>query len=375
LVSALFAASLFGLGWTYAGYPLILGLLSRRRQAPRTGGNNQRVCVIISARNARRSIEDKIANTLALLWPDGLLRIIVVSDGSSDGTAQLARAAGGSKVHVIESTKHLGKDACLGLAVDETDADIVVFTDVTTRLERDALTRLIACFDQPDIGCVSGTDRASNPSAVTQAESLYVRYEMWLRSVEAATFSMVSASGCLFAVRRELCTPWLGDLTSDFAIPLYARTRGFRTLRAPDAMAHYPVSDHLGTEFHRKVRTVVHGLQVVSHFRACLNPFQYPLLALQLISHKVLRWLSPFLLVGMLVGSAMLVTAPVWMFAFCAQISVYVLAFAAWFSPRAQRRKPLRLLAYFALVNTAIVVAWSRFAIGHRHETWEPSHA
>lgn len=368
------AASVAALLWAYVGYPLALACLRSGGPSVTRNAPPRRVCVVIAAHNARRWIRGKLRNTRALRWPREMLQIVVVSDGSTDDTAARAIAAAGPDTTVIELGHRAGKSACLGMAVRATDADVVVFTDVATRLEPDALEVLLRRFREPDVGCVSGTDRARSAAGATQGESLYVRYEMWLRRIEASARSMVSASGCLFAVRRELCDPWLEELTPDFAIPLLGRTRGYRTVCDTEAIAHYPVTCDPVAEFERKVRTVVHGLRTAWHFRHCLNPLRDPLLALQLFSHKVLRWLTPFLLLILLVCSALSSSHPVWLAIVAAQALVYALALGAWCVTSTQERLIPRCLAYFALANAAILVAWARALGSDRLAWWEPSH-
>ena len=195
--------------WTHLGYPLFIRLRARRRQgrgAPGAGPEPS-LCILVAAHDAADDIVRKVRNTQVLVDRRTAREAIIISDGSRDGTPALARSAAGDRVRVLEVPRRIGKEACLGLALQRTSAELLVFTDVSTTLAPDAIEHLVAAFDAPDVGCVSGTDQAGTRDRSGSLEGLYVQLEMWMRRGEARAHSMISASGCLFAARRELCLP------------------------------------------------------------------------------------------------------------------------------------------------------------------------
>lgn len=369
------SVSLALLGWAYLLYPIVLRVLRAHTASPPKGESSLRVCVIIVTHNAERWISQKVRNTRELSWPRHSLDILVASDGSTDRTVALAQEARGPDVRIVDLPERVGKHRALEAAVQQADADIIVFTDVTTEVAPDAIRTLVRWFQLPDVGCVSGLDRPLNPKHGAEGESLYVHYEMWLRSAEAqAAGSMISASGCLFAVRKELCEPWASQLTADFAIPLAARERGYRVMMDPSAIARYPVSTEPSHEFERKVRTVLHGLRVLWRFRRCLSPLQHPLLAYQLVSHKLLRWASPFLVLQLLFCGLWLATASIWAALYLAFSILVVAAVVAWIARLADDSITARRVTYVLFSIAAIMVAWVRFLLGTPANAWRPSH-
>jgi cellulose synthase/poly-beta-1,6-N-acetylglucosamine synthase-like glycosyltransferase len=313
-------------------------------------------------------------NTLELEWPRELLEIIVVSDASTDGTETVAQEVGLQGVTVISLPSRVGKHACQGVAVKQCNAEIVVFTDVSTSLEPNSLRLLLRAFADARVGCVSGVDRAIASNGVLQGENLYVRYEMALRDLEVRAGSLVSASGCFFAVRREHCREWVNDLTSDFALPLSLGLRGMRTVCERDAHCTYRVLQRPEAEFDRKVRTVVHGLQVVRRFRACLNPFRTGFFAVQLLSHKVMRWTLPFMLVGVFVASfALLDSGPVYWALLAIKTTILACAAIGLLAPVVTRFAVVRWSLFAIMSSIAIILAWQRAFATPAGGVWEPT--
>ena len=246
-----FWASMGGLAYAYAGYPLLLLLLSRRGRGSGAGVSPApvswpSVAVLIPAHNERANIDAKVANTNALIYP-GRLRVSFISDGSTDGTNERVRAVADGRTTLIELTGRGGKAAALNTALADTTEDIVVFSDASIMLAPDAIERIVAPFNDPVIGCVSGEDRIAGAGG----EGLYGRYELYVRRQESALGSIVGASGSFYAQRRELCEPF-GTLAIDgnapsapvaTANPLAQRLIGAGDLAVEAKQAWTPVAE------------------------------------------------------------------------------------------------------------------------------------
>jgi hypothetical protein len=240
-------------------------------------------------------------------------------------------------------------------------------------LDRDGLQKMMANFADPAVGCVSSEDRIVTAGAKS-GESSYVGYEMWLRRLESRVGSLVSASGSFFAARKELCQTWHAHQSSDFFVPLHVAARHMRSVVDPECIGYYGVAHKGGAEFQRKVRTIVHGLDVVFSHRSLLNPLRYPLFSWQLISHKVLRWLIPFGLLGVLLGSAALWQQhDFYRLLFVLQATLYTAGLLALAWQRLLNLRAPRLAGFFLLANAATLTAWMKFCSGEKFVSWRPT--
>ncbi len=218
----LFWVSVAGTVYAYVGYPLLLLLLARIRPRPVQAAEiTPNISLIITVHNAGRTIASKLENTLALDYPRDRLEILVASDASTDDTDRLAAAYAGRGVTLCRAPSRGGKTAAQNLACRAACGDVLVFSDATTVLPGDALRAIVRPFADPTIGLVSGEDATlAGEHAVATGEGLYVRYDMWVRRLESLSGSLVGASGCFYAVRRELRSELSKDLVEDFATPL-----------------------------------------------------------------------------------------------------------------------------------------------------------
>jgi len=366
----LFWSSVALVAYAYIGYPCVLMLLARFRSRPvADGAITPRVSFVISAHNEERRIVEKLQNTIAQNYPAELMEIIVASDCSTDRTDELA-IRHSPRIRVVRAPERRGKEAAQQLAIAGATGEIFVFSDVATALRPDAVTTIVRNFADPTIGCVSSVDCFVDESGQVSGEGLYVRYEMWLRSLESRVGSLVGLSGSFFAARRSVCSGWRPDRQSDFNTLLDAVALGLRGVLDPKSAGFYRNIVDNRREFERKVRTVVRGLAVVEGRPRMLNPWRYGLFAWQLASHKVCRWLVPFGMIGAFTGNALLVShSNVYAAMFSAQSLLYLLAVGGLVigSPR------LRVPAFFLLANLSVFVAWLRFASGQRITTWNPS--
>jgi cellulose synthase/poly-beta-1,6-N-acetylglucosamine synthase-like glycosyltransferase len=359
-------------GYAYVGYPCVVWALARsRRPAQYSSATLPPVSLIIPAHNESANIVAKVKNVLALDYPRPLLEVIWVSDGSTDDTASLIRSTGGPETTVVELTGRGGKAAALNAGLARSSHDIVVFSDASILLEPQALRRLVAPFDDPNVGCVSGEDVIAGGGG----EALYGRYELFLRRQESRVSSIVGASGCFYAQRRRLTGQFLPGLAPDFLSVLRTIEAGYRAISEPGATGSMAAVERIGDEFQRKVRTLLRGITTLSMFPQLLYPWRHGLYAVQLTSHKLVRWLVPFFLGTTLLTSVLLAPRS-WLFVALLglQLAFYSLAAVAWADLRPLAGSlPGKAALYLVVTNLAAFVAWIKFAAGVRQELWSPS--
>jgi len=372
-VSAVWIPIALAAAWVafaYAGYPAALWLLARiAPREIRRGGDAPALSVVIAVHNGGAALRRKLEATLALKYPRPF-QVIVASDGSTDDTDAVAASFADRGVELVRNPERSGKEAAQARAIERARGDVLVFTDVGAELDEDALVQIARPFADPSVGCASSEDRVDEEGG----EGAYVRYEMALRRLESRATSLIGLSGSCFAARADLCRPWPSDLASDFRTALEAARRGLRAVSEPGARARIRAISDPGREWTRKVRTVRRGIAVLSAYRDLLSP-RAGRVALTLWGHKVARFTSPLALVAMLVLSAVGAAAGdgLAQLLLAAQLAGYGLGAAALFHAPLARALPLRLAAFFLLVNASICAAWAHHLRGHRAVTWAPT--
>lgn len=370
-MDALFWWSVAGVLYPYFGYPLVLWLVGRlvRRPVPAAAALPS-VTMIIPVSNEAVRIEAKVANTAALDYPADRLQVVFVSDGSTDRTVEMLRASVTAGMEIVELPVRRGKAAGLNAGLARARHDILVFTDASIALEREALVRIVAPFADPGIGCVSGEDRI----AESGGEALYGRYELLLRRLESAAASIVGASGSFYAQRRALCAPFTEGMAPDFLSVLRTVEQGHRAVSEPGAVGAMTSVKDPRREFERKVRTLIRGLTTFFAYAHLLNPLRTGTFAFVLASHKLMRWLAPVFMLGALLAPLALFDRPFYAAAFAGQVAFYLAAYGALRQTLGLHRTlPGRIALYFSSVNLAALVAWVQYARGVRQELWTPS--
>ena len=362
--------------YAYVGYPAVLGALGAlRRRRPPSGGVEPRVSVIVAVHDGAARLRAKLDNTLAQDYPPERLEIIVADDASADdGPALVEREYAARGVRLVRLAARGGKEAAQKAALAEATGEVIVFTDVGTRLDAGGLAAIVRPFADPRIGCVSSIDRFVTRDGRPAGEGLYVRYEMFLRRLETNAGSLVGMSGSFFAVRREVCSDFSDRLPSDFRSVIAASRLGLRAVQGEGAFGYYEDVARPGAELQRKVRTVLRGLTAFFAEFPRVNPFRAPLFWWQLLSHKLCCWLVPFALLAALGASAASAPgSPTFAALFALQAALYAYSAAATFFPRLLGFRPARAAHYFVLVNLSILVAWLRWARREKLVAWTPT--
>lgn len=376
-MKTLFWIAAFAAVYSYFIYAALLFVLPRRRTIkPHELAAKPAVALIIAAYNEADRIAAKLDNTLELDYPPGLLEIIVASDCSDDGTDAIVRqyALRDQRVRLVRSPQRRGKEHAQYCAIGSAKGDILVFSDVATHLPRDAVARLVNYFGDPVVGAVSSEDRFISQDGTIVGEGAYVRYEMWLRRQESTRSGLVGLSGSFFAARKSVCNPWDIYSPSDFNTALNCVQHGMIAVTAPDVLGYYKDIADGSREYQRKVRTALRGMTALFRHREVLNPWRYRGFALQLWSHKVMRWAVPWALLLLFGASLMLwQQGPVYALALGVQLVFYGLGLLAWLVPATRAFGPLRIVFFFLQVNVALAEAFVKLLSGERMYVWQPS--
>ncbi|MFP5389591.1 MAG: glycosyltransferase, partial [Thermoleophilia bacterium] len=305
MLAAIFWISAALIVYTHLGYPLLLRLLVALRRSPRATAvpaddELPRVSLIVAAYDEEEVIEEKVANALATDYPRELLELIVASDGSYDATAERAHAAGADLV--LELPRG-GKLAAQNAAAERASSEILAFSDANSRWSSDALRRLVAPFSDAEVAYACGQVRFLD-AAGDNLEGVYWRYEMAVREMESSLAGITAGNGAIYAVRAEDYLPLDPSGSHDLSFPFALAKRGKRSLYVPAARAEEKMVPTMEGEFARKRRMMV-GLWDIVVGEGMLSPRRYPpLFAFEILSHRLLRYLSPLLHLVALVANA-----------------------------------------------------------------------
>jgi cellulose synthase/poly-beta-1,6-N-acetylglucosamine synthase-like glycosyltransferase len=362
--------------YTYVIYPIALALLAKwRGVAVKCGPKLPSVTIVVTAYNEQDCITLKLDNLCQADYPQDLLEILVVSDGSSDNTEAIARSYRNKKVRVLRVDGRRGKTACQNAAALAASSEILLFTDATTRVHPAALRKLVETLEDPTVGCVGGrlVYVTNSENATGAGGEAYWSYELRLRAAESHLGSLIGVSGCLYAVRKTAYRAIDPQLISDFVIAMRMREQGLRTVLAPGAVCFEETLNCGANELAMRIRVAIRSLNALVHERRFLNPIRYGTFAWQLWSHKVLRYASPLIWLCALASNLLLVGYTPYLVMFALQIAVISAGVAGFLLQN--RHRHLGVLGrpyYFLLTNAASFIATMRYLRGERMVTWQP---
>ena len=373
----IFWLSVAAVGYAYVGYPLLLTLISVVRPKPVRGKDwTPSVSVIIAAYNEERDLAAKLENTLALDYPKSKLEIMVTSDCSSDRTDEIARSFASRGVRLHRQEERLGKTAAQNAAVLKANGEIIVFSDATTHYQPDVLQLLTPAFADPSVGCATGRViyQDKNDSTIGAGTQSYWNYEFFLKRHESNVCSLIGVCGCMYAVRKSAYIPLYHEAGSDFVIATTMVEQGLRAVYVPEAVCMEEPNRQAKKELAARVRIITQTFSDLWRNRGVLNPFRSGFFAMELWSHKIVRYLVPVFLILIFITSGFL--APRNMFyalLFVGQIAFYLAALVSALLEKAGLS--VRLLAlpqYFVITNVASLIAFVKFLSGENYARWEP---
>jgi cellulose synthase/poly-beta-1,6-N-acetylglucosamine synthase-like glycosyltransferase len=334
------------------------------------------VTILIAAYNEEESIDNTLRNKLDLDYPKEKLEIIVISDGSTDRTDKIVKKYVGQGVKLLRQEPRAGKTSALNIAVPEAKGEIICFCDANSLYAADALNRLAENFKDPNVGYVTGKMIYTNPDGTTigQGCSMYMKYENGLRSLETNLGSIVGVDGGIDAIRRDLYTPMSLDQLPDFVLPLRVVEQGYRVVYEPKAILKELALKTANEEYEMRVRVSLRALWALNDMRQILSFKKFKLFSWQLWSHKVLRYLCFFFLIG-----SYFTNLALWPYSYSYKIFFVfqnICYLSAVASPILEktgcRSKILYLSNYFVLLNLASAHAFVKFLLGQKQVIWTP---
>jgi cellulose synthase/poly-beta-1,6-N-acetylglucosamine synthase-like glycosyltransferase len=378
LAELILAASLALVGYCYFMYPIVIWICSRlfgrRPVLPLAADDNlPPVTLLIAAHNEERWIRARIENALAQDYPPHKLDVVVASDGSRDATVAIAAGFADRRVRVLDFRENRGKATSLNAAFPESRGDVVVFSDANTFFEPAALRNLVRWFADPSIGTVCGRLVLTDPARGRNVDSLYWRYETFMKTCESRLGALLGANGAIYALRKDDYVPIAAStLVDDFVIPLVARLKnGKAIIYESDAVAWEETPPEIADEFRRRSRIGAGGFQAMLSLWRLMLPWR-GWVAFSFLSHKVLRWLCPFFLILALAANLFCLDVPVFVGVFVAQLVFYVVAAVGAVLPAGGLvGKLVRLPTMFTSMNLALLVGFWNWISRQQRGVWQ----
>jgi cellulose synthase/poly-beta-1,6-N-acetylglucosamine synthase-like glycosyltransferase len=381
--------------YTYLGYGLVLAALVwirrlafGRRPIPDENAPDEdwpHVSLVVAAYNEADWIGNKLRNHVELDYPAGKLHHVVITDGSDDATADIARAMAidHPEIEVYHKPERQGKIAAVQRVLPQLDTPIIVFTDANTLLNRESIRRIVRHYRDPKVGAVAGEKRvhmSDKDAAHAAGEGIYWQYESLLKHLDSELYSVVGAAGELFSIRSSCYRHIPRDtIIEDFVLTLSIAHDGYRVVYEPEAYAVEGPSANVPEELKRKIRIAAGGLQAIGRLRGLFNVFRHGVLSFQYVSHRVLRWtITPLALLAVLVLNIILLQTStalpqaLYGVVLVGQALFYVLALVGWYlESRHLKVKAFFVPYYFLVMNYAVYAGCWRMLKGNQTVVWE----
>lgn len=366
--------------YTFLGYGIVITILNwvypkKAKLHPISEDELPEVTLLIAAYNEAEIIVQKVLNSTRLDYPKHLLKIVFVTDGSSDSSTKLL--GGYPDIQVYHSRARKGKTAAVNRVMPKIKSPITVFSDANVMLNKEAIKELVKHFQRKEVGAVSGEKKVMSKStdvASASGEGAYWKYESYLKEKDAAWNSIVGSAGELFAIRTHLYqAPEPDTLIEDFVLTMRLASKGHLVAYEPAAVAIETASSNVEEELKRKVRISAGGIQAVLRLVSVLKFWNHPGLTFQYLSHRVIRWtLFPLAMILALISNALLLKFGIFYgVTFVLQLGFYVLAILGYKNRNLPtNRKAYHLSFYFLFMQLCVIKGWWYFANGKQKVTW-----
>lgn len=368
-----FWAPLFVVIYIYFAYPALLWVWGRKCKKPNYDSDSlPTISIMISAYNEERYIRKKIDNALSIDYPKEAVQVIVISDGSSDQTLEIANSFSDERLKVIEVVERKGKPNALNQGLELATGDILVFTDANVFFELSSIQALVKPFSDVDCGAVSGcVELVAMENGEPLGEGAYMKYERFIQLHESSLHTMVGIDGGMFAIRHKYINKIpVNVILDDFYMAMRVIANNARIIYQPTAKAHELVPASVSQEFRRKTRIAAGGFQVLKYIEFLKQPFKHPKATFFFVSHKLLRWLSPFFLLSLLGFSAysngvLIIDVFFWL-----QFIFYGLAVIGLLAPALRNKTIIYVPYYFSAMNMACFIGFWRYLFGMQKVAW-----
>lgn len=314
--------------YIYIGYPFLL-LVARffyNKPYRQFESELQSVSVVISAYNEEKVIKKRIENLLSVDFSKDKYEIVICSDGSTDQTVEIAQQF--ENIRVLDFSQNRGRARVQNDAVNEARGDIVLFTDAETEFEEAFLARIVGSFSDPKVGCAVGNlIYRTTDTAVGTSEGFYWQYEKKLRKIESDLGILATATGACMAMRKELWRTLSPIDDCDFTTPLDVIVQGYRVVYLPEAIAYDVPASSMRGEFRTRVRQTSKNLIGTLQRWGWSNWLKHPVVSWSLLSHKILRWLTPFLMIATFISNVVILDEGLsYQITFVVQTAFYIMA-------------------------------------------------
>lgn len=368
---------IFLIVYTYFGYFFAIILLGKVFSKKVLKSDIEpEVTLLIAAYNEEKGIAKKIENSLKLDYPK--LKIIVVSDGSTDKTDEIVKSYASKNVELLRVEGRVGKTEARNVAVNKVPGEIIIFSDATTVYQKDIVKKLVRNFADPSVGMVTGhlIYRDEDNTQMGTGQKLYWQYESLIKKSQTAMGTLTGSIGCVTAFRKELYTPLPNNIIEDFTGPLMLVMKGYRVVYEEEALCFEDTTKKSGNEWSMRIRVIRGGMTGMLFARQILNPLKFPIPSFQLISHKILRWLVPVFMLALIVLNAVAVLADpmnvVTNVLFALQLIFYGIALMAYLLEKVGiHNKLFAIPLYFIILNAASLVALFKTLTSNLEATWE----
>ncbi|MDG1958833.1 MAG: glycosyltransferase family 2 protein [Candidatus Binatia bacterium] len=372
----LFWLSVGALGYHFIGYPLALVLLGKVRPKPPVRPREDellpKATLIISAYNEEEVLEQKIENAIGLNYPEGRLEVVVADDGSADRTPEIARSFADRGVVLHRFEPNRGKNLVLNETMPLVTGDVIVFTDANGMYEPDALKELLYPFADPQVGSACGelVYRNFNENPIAEGYNRYWELDQMQKRMEGSLDSLLGANGSIFAVRKDLCRSIPNDVCNDMVQPIWVAASGYACVYQGGALSVEAGSSDTDDELKRRSRIIGRGIRGIAAVWPEIAARRAGLIGWELLSRKGLRYLMPFLFLGIFIGSAL---AEGWFYnlAFVAQLAVYLAIPIGFRLPDGALKKAISPAVYFGIGNLAALQGWKKVLSGSELGKWQ----